>query len=252
MTVAGVPIQRVCVPSFEHRTVPDDHVVYAVRVELPVDTWVVFRRHSEFVALDAALSPPAPPAPLPPKHAVASSLRRARALGGFLAPTDAQRRADDALARERRPILEQYLRAMLSTRDDYWREHAAFHAFLDVPAHTAAAEAVRTPPTVCTGAAPPRAEPPPPAPRARAAETGATRTLSNTALLGVHTHAAMNAQDEEADRLGQVLARQREIGLAIHNELGEQRELLRTLDSEVQDTRGRVGAADSQIKKLKR
>ncbi|EKM57250.1 uncharacterized protein PHACADRAFT_254918 [Phanerochaete carnosa HHB-10118-sp] len=80
----------------------------------------MWRRYSEFVDLHTELTKStgaSPPAELPPKHAL--SVFRSR--------------NNPAILEERRQGLEQYLRAILSSRDDRWRESFAFRDFLGVP-----------------------------------------------------------------------------------------------------------------------
>ncbi|THV04885.1 hypothetical protein K435DRAFT_774176 [Dendrothele bispora CBS 962.96] len=80
----------------------------------------MWRRYSEFDDLDTELTKATgspPPCPLPPKHRL--SVFRSH--------------SDPALLEERKTGLEAYLRAIVSAKDDQWRETFAFKEFLGVP-----------------------------------------------------------------------------------------------------------------------
>lgn len=255
----GAPIQRVTVPSWERRGAPQVHVAYAVRVEMPVQVWTVYRRYSEFVALDAALPSP-PPVALPAKHAVSQALSAVRGLGGLLGGSERQLRAEEELASERQTGLEQYLRAIVCAEDSRWREADAFVRFLELPRNYRPADSAtkrgaaapaslrHSAPRTRPGAAAASSQQAPPAPR----ETSETRPLSNSELLDHQRDSMMNAQDAQAERLAATLRRQRELGLAIHGELLEHQELLSELDTSVQGTRERMGRAETQMRDLER
>ncbi|OSD03493.1 Phox-like protein [Trametes coccinea BRFM310] len=113
-------IQAIHIPAWEERTTPKPHVVYRIEIQASVRSWQMWRRYSEFADLHLELTKSTgapPPAPLPPKHALAL----------FRSGTDPAR------LEERRAGLEAYLRAILAARDDRWRESFAFRDFLGVP-----------------------------------------------------------------------------------------------------------------------
>lgn len=112
-------LQSVFIPRYEERTLPSPHTVYEVRVKANVRDWSLWRRYSEFDDLHSALKDAAgePPAPLPSKHSL--SIFRSH--------------SDPKLLEERRTGLETYLRAILSAKDDKWRETFAFREFLGIP-----------------------------------------------------------------------------------------------------------------------
>ena len=90
----------------------------------------MFRRYSEFVELHAELTQStgaAPPAPIPPKH----PLSAATGILTFGIVKVGER--DEKVIEERRVGLEAYLRAIVSAKDDRWRENYAFKEFLGVP-----------------------------------------------------------------------------------------------------------------------
>jgi regulator of vacuolar morphogenesis len=113
-------IQAVYVCSHEERSDPKPHIVYNIEIQAHVRKWNMWRRYSEFVDLNTELTQSTgstPPAQLPPKHSL--SLLRSR--------------RDAKLLEERRAGLEGYLRAIVSVKDDKWRESLAFREFLGVP-----------------------------------------------------------------------------------------------------------------------
>ncbi|TFY56509.1 hypothetical protein EVG20_g8897, partial [Dentipellis fragilis] len=113
-------IQAVYVRGHEERPEPKPHTVFRIEIQAHVRSWQIWRRYSEFADLHTELSKSAgapPPAPLPPKHAFAM-LRS---------------RNNEALLEERRLGLEAYLRAIVSAREDVWREAFAFRDFLGIP-----------------------------------------------------------------------------------------------------------------------
>lgn len=113
-------IQAVSIPDYQERTDPKPHTVYQIVVVARIQPWSMWRRYSEFDDLhtdliEATGSPP--PASLPPKHSF--SLFRSH--------------NDKNLLEERRSGLETYLRAIVSAKDDQWREAVAFKQFLGIP-----------------------------------------------------------------------------------------------------------------------
>lgn len=112
-------IQAVYVRGYEERTTPKPHTVYRIEIQAHVRSWQMWRRYSEFDDLhtELAKSVGSPPASLPPKHTF--SLIRSR--------------TDFKVLEERRTRLEDYLRAIISAKEDKWRESFAFKDFLGVP-----------------------------------------------------------------------------------------------------------------------
>lgn len=85
----------------------------------------MWRRYSEFVDLHTELTKStgsSPPCQLPPKHSVTMSVSLFRS-----------RTNNQDLLEERRAGLELYLRAIISSKEDKWREAFAFRDFLGVP-----------------------------------------------------------------------------------------------------------------------
>lgn len=112
-------IQAVFIRGYEERTAPKAHIVYRIEIQAHVRSWQMWRRYSEFDDLHTALTKTvgAPPCPLPPKHKF-SILRSHN---------------DTKVLEERKEGLERYLRAIVSAKDDKWREHFAFREFLGIP-----------------------------------------------------------------------------------------------------------------------
>ncbi|KAK0556574.1 hypothetical protein OC846_001018 [Tilletia horrida] len=147
---AGPPIQSISIPRSEARSQPaPPHRVYAIVVSLPVRSWTVYRRYSEFLALHNAFlanndhaSTPPPPAPLPPKHAARHAFKTISTLGGWLGGTSeagssssggSMSEKEPLEQRERRLGLETYLRAIIASTDPHWRTRNEFLDFLELP-----------------------------------------------------------------------------------------------------------------------
>ena len=113
-------IQSVRILGHEERSDPKLHVVYKIEVQASVRSWLMWRRYSEFDDLNTELSRVTgapPPHPLPPKHKFAV----------FRAKDNPE------TIKEREEGLEIYLRAIVSSRDDRWRESYEFKNFLGIP-----------------------------------------------------------------------------------------------------------------------
>lgn len=112
-------IQAIYIRETETRQQPKAHTVYRVEVHAAVRNWVVWKRYSEFSKLHQRLSSiypkNPPPAPLPGKRFFPSTF------------------SDPAKIEERRRGLEDYLRGILSSRDDRWRQTDVWKEFLSIP-----------------------------------------------------------------------------------------------------------------------
>ncbi|EST07219.1 Phox homologous domain protein [Kalmanozyma brasiliensis GHG001] len=279
------PLQGISIPRYESRSgTASSYIVYAVVIQLPVRSWTVYRRYSEFVRLDKnlAASPngPAatgsgepggagrpPPRTLPPRE---RAREWKKTFSGFLSFASGDQSGDgfddEVWLKERMQSLETYLKAIVMDEDAGWRESEAFKMFIEWPMSirmvTATASsstasprvprvtaAQRTPGSM-PGALPPGTRtlgaPAPAAPRPPAEETDSTRPLNNTQLFQSQTD-AMDQQDEQLLNLAAILRRQRQMGEAINQELGEQTELLSQLDSEVEGTQAKLSKADQKM-----
>ncbi|KAG2199629.1 hypothetical protein INT46_010556 [Mucor plumbeus] len=112
-------IQAIFVRETQIRSLPKPHVVYKVEVHAAVRNWVVWKRYSEFFKLDTqfhSIFPKQPtPTKLPPKRYFPSTF------------------SDPEKIEERRRGLEDYLRGILSSRDDRWRLTDIWKEFLAIP-----------------------------------------------------------------------------------------------------------------------
>ncbi|KAI8141323.1 Phox homologous domain-containing protein [Fennellomyces sp. T-0311] len=112
-------IQAIFVPSSETRHQPKPHTVYCVEVHAAVRTWVVWKRYSEFIKLHNQFES------IFPKHPVPVQLP---AKSFFPSTFNNPDKVD-----HRRRGLEEYLRAILSNRDDRWRQTDVWKDFLAIP-----------------------------------------------------------------------------------------------------------------------
>lgn len=112
-------IQAIFIRETQIRSVPKPHVVYKVEVHAAVRNWVVWKRYSEFFKLNAQFQSIFPkqttPVRLPPKRYFPSTF------------------SDPEKIEERRRGLEDYLRGILSSRDDRWRLTDIWKDFLAIP-----------------------------------------------------------------------------------------------------------------------
>ncbi|KAI9635919.1 uncharacterized protein MKK02DRAFT_36914 [Dioszegia hungarica] len=113
-------IQNIAITSTQTVQQPKPHTTYTIQISTPIRTWTVARRYSDFIDLHAELTSSTgrePPGTLPGKHVW--SLTRSV--------------YDDKIIRERRVLLEQYLRSILTTKDTRWRQAYGWTDFLAVP-----------------------------------------------------------------------------------------------------------------------
>ncbi len=80
-------------------------------------------------------------------------------------------------------------------------------------------------------------------------ETDRTRALDNEGVLQLQKQ-LMQEQDEDVMVLGQAVRRQRELGIAIQEELQVQNEMLGMLDEDVTRVQGKIKVANSRIAKI--
>ncbi|KAK4685564.1 regulator of vacuolar morphogenesis, partial [Tremellales sp. Uapishka_1] len=113
-------IQNISIISTQTVPQPKPHTTYTIQISTPTRTWTVHRRYNDFLALHAELKVSTgkePPGTLPAKHSW----------------TISRSVYDQKLVRERRVLLETYLRAILTTKDNRWRTAYGFNDFLAVP-----------------------------------------------------------------------------------------------------------------------
>ncbi|GAC93633.1 hypothetical protein PHSY_001198 [Pseudozyma hubeiensis SY62] len=278
------PLQGISIPRYETRSsTASSYNVYAVVIQLPVRSWTVYRRYSEFVRLDKnlAASPNAssnagepggagrpPPRQLPPRERAREWKKTFSGFLSFASGTEEKGGMDEEMwLKERMSALEMYLKAIVMDEDGGWRESEAFKMFIEWPMNvkmvTATAGSSSTSPrkplpasrptTSMPGTLPPGTRALGPAaasaanaPRPPPVETDATRPMNNTQLFQSQTD-AMDQQDEQLLNLAAILRRQRQMGEAINQELGEQTELLGQLDGEVEATQANLSKADAKM-----
>ncbi|KAH8902594.1 Phox-like protein [Coniochaeta sp. PMI_546] len=102
------------------------YTLYNITLRLPLRSFVVQKRYSDFAALHAALTSQVgspPPAPLPGKSWFKSTV------------------SSPELTEARRKGLETYLRSIAETPDRRWRDTTAWRAFLNLPSTAAGSAA---------------------------------------------------------------------------------------------------------------
>ena len=113
------PPVEITIPSTTTSPSPKPHTLYNITLRLPLRSFVLQKRYSDFVSLHAALSSTTPPPePLPSKSWFKSTV------------------SSPELTEERRAGLERYLRAIAESPDKRWRDQAAWRTFLGLPSST--------------------------------------------------------------------------------------------------------------------
>lgn len=121
------------------------YTLYNITLRLPLRSYVVQKRYSDFNSLHEALQQQVgapPPQPLPQKHWLKSTVR------------------SPDLTRERQVGLERYLKTIAESPDRRWRDTSAWRAFLNLPSSSttnSAASAGGRAANVASGAADPAA-----------------------------------------------------------------------------------------------
>ncbi len=113
---AEISIPTTSISAATHDT--KSYTLYNITLRLPLRSFVVQKRYSEFATLHTTLSSLTgnpPPAPLPAKSWFKSTV----------SSTD--------LTEQRRASLEKYLRAIAESPDRSWRDTSAWRAFLNLP-----------------------------------------------------------------------------------------------------------------------
>ncbi|KAI3391320.1 hypothetical protein diail_7608 [Diaporthe ilicicola] len=114
------PPVEISIPTTSVNSPPDSKpfTQYNITLRLPLRSFVVQKRYSEFAALHNELTKiagGAPPQPLPGKHWLKSTL------------------SSPELTEDRRRGLETYLRAIAESPDRRWRDTPAWRQFLNLP-----------------------------------------------------------------------------------------------------------------------
>ncbi|KAI9749282.1 MAG: hypothetical protein M1815_002605 [Lichina confinis] len=116
------PTVEISIPTSSISEDAKPHTVYHITLRLPLRSFTVRKRYSDFIALDQSLRThvgAAPPAPLPQKSWFARTVN------------------NPALTEERRKALEHYLRTLNETNDSRWRTTELWRTFLNLPASAA-------------------------------------------------------------------------------------------------------------------
>ncbi|TWU73184.1 hypothetical protein ED733_003976 [Metarhizium rileyi] len=120
------------------------YTLYNITLRLPLRSFVVQKRYSDFAKLHSKLVEQVgvpPPEPLPGKHWLKSTVR------------------SPDLTRDRQVALEKYLRTIAETPDRRWRDTSAWRAFLNLPSTSTTSSTVSAAGMVrpaATGAADPQ------------------------------------------------------------------------------------------------
>ncbi|KAI2615217.1 Phox-like protein [Hypoxylon sp. NC1633] len=115
------PPAEITIPTSSLKTPPDNskpYTLYNITLRLPLRTFVVQKRYSDFAALHHTLSTfvgTPPPVPLPGKSWFKSTVN------------------SPELTEDRRRGLESYLRAIAESPDRRWRDTPAWRTFLNLP-----------------------------------------------------------------------------------------------------------------------
>ncbi|KAK6335319.1 hypothetical protein TWF718_010750 [Orbilia javanica] len=117
------------IASFGTEALPKPHTVYNISIRLPLRSFSLKKRYSDFDELHRALISSVgapPPTPLPPKYYLKSTV------------------SNNEFAEERRQSLEEYIYAIQNDQDSRWRESPPWRQFLNLPSSTSNYESSST------------------------------------------------------------------------------------------------------------
>ncbi|KAF3163467.1 hypothetical protein TWF106_006063 [Orbilia oligospora] len=117
------------IASYGTEALPKPHTIYNVSIRLPLRSFSLKKRYSDFDELHKALISSEgipPPIPLPPKSYLKSTV------------------SNNEFAEERRRGLEEYIHAIQNNRDSRWRESPPWRQFLNLPSSTSNYESSTT------------------------------------------------------------------------------------------------------------
>lgn len=118
------PSVEIAIPNTQISTTAKPYTLYNITLRLPLRSFTVQKRYSDFTTLHESLTSQGaspPPASLPPKSWFSRTV------------------SNPQLTEERRKGLEAYLRAINEASDPRWRNTSAWRAFLNLPSNTASA-----------------------------------------------------------------------------------------------------------------
>lgn len=120
------PSVEISIPTTQISHSTNPYTIYNITLRLPLRSFTIQKRYSDFTALHSALISQAgapPPATLPQKSWFARTT------------------SNPALTEQRRRGLESYLRSINEADDPRWRDTSAWRAFLNLPSSTASISA---------------------------------------------------------------------------------------------------------------
>ncbi|MCJ1478251.1 hypothetical protein MMC13_006928 [Lambiella insularis] len=118
---------EISVPSSQLSTTPKPHTTYTISLRLPLRSFTLQKRFSDFLTLHSQLTSQAsasPPISPPPKSYFSYTTN------------------NPALAETRRVALEKYLQTIASTSDPRWRDTSAWRTFLNLPSSVSAKSSI--------------------------------------------------------------------------------------------------------------
>ncbi|KAJ5552216.1 hypothetical protein N7494_001594 [Penicillium frequentans] len=123
-TTAMAPTVEIAIPTTSLSPTSPPHTVYHITLRLPLRSFTVSKRYSDFASFHKTLisqTNAEPPVPLPGKSWFSKTT------------------SNDSFREERRIGLEDYLRAINESSDGRWRTSPAWRAFLNLPSAAASA-----------------------------------------------------------------------------------------------------------------
>lgn len=112
---------EISIPNTQTSSTPKPHTIYNITLRLPLRSFTLQKRYSEFTTLNSLLTSQAgapPPVPLPSKSWFTRTI------------------SSPELAEERRKGLATYLTTINETEDERWRNTSAWRTFLNLPSTT--------------------------------------------------------------------------------------------------------------------
>ncbi|KAL8727443.1 MAG: hypothetical protein Q9166_006031 [cf. Caloplaca sp. 2 TL-2023] len=109
---------EISIPTTSTSTTSKPYTIYNITLRLPLRTFTLQKRYSDFTTLHSTLISQAgatPPVSLPPKSYITSTT------------------SSPALAESRRAALQKYLQTLNTGSDDRWRNTPAWRSFLNLP-----------------------------------------------------------------------------------------------------------------------
>ncbi|KAI9838027.1 MAG: hypothetical protein M1819_006181 [Sarea resinae] len=118
------PAVEISIPNTQTSSTSKPYTLYNITLRLPIRSFIVRKRYSEFLSLHDELAAQVgapPPEGLPQKSWFSSTI------------------SNPDLTEKRRKGLEAYLRAINESEDGRWRNTSAWRSFLNLPSNTASA-----------------------------------------------------------------------------------------------------------------